>query len=168
MSAAAKPRRRWLTPVAWSFPLWLAGAMLYSWGEPHVGCASDVVKSTLASTVRGRITQVVADGLPDSLPEARRAKLAKATWIAVRDPHVLEWEQGVGRLHCVAAIVVDAKIDDRGAHFSATSELRYRVARSDADTVLVEVNYADLMNLFAMPAAPVPPALRTTLQSHPS
>ena len=136
--------------------LLVACACLVSCSDTRLGCGTDEVMGTLSSMVRARALRIAADAYPPSFDAAKRAALTKATRVTPRDTKLVEWDTTVGRLACVARVVVEAPGPDADTNVRSEADLRYRVTRDNDDTFFVEVTYADLMTLFPDRSAPRP------------
>jgi hypothetical protein len=115
----------------------------------EINCGAGVVRATLDSMVRERVVRVITDSLPPAPLVTGRPALAATTRVSIRAPRLIEWESIEGRIKCAADVVVEAPAGYRGPALPTRTELHYRVMSGNADSFLVEIAYADLMNAFA-------------------
>ena len=133
----------------------IAGSLAVpTYGPTELNCGAGDVRVTLDSMVRERVIRVIADSMP-SVPRVEGGPAPAATRVSIRGSRPIEWESVEGWIKCTADVVVEAPEGFRGPVHPTRTELRYRVMSNNADTFLVEIAYADLMNAFTLhsPAA---------------
>ena len=114
---------------------------------PMLDCGADAVRETLGRMTRDRAMQVVADSFPPPAGTRGKAALAAATRVSIEAPRLRLWEKDEGRLSCVASVVIRAPLGKRASVVTVRTELGYRVMGGNGERFLVEIAYADLMNL---------------------